>query len=312
MVRAKEDDVRFSQPGGVYYAKTYGEGTPQSFRVVLLDVRYDKDPWSVGPGGDMLGAPQWEWLERELCSPRTAAIRVNLIVSPLQVLFEHREFGESWSLFPRARQRLIDTIHRCGLKGVLFLSGDVHMAELLEAKCRAKDASPGGASSTLAEVTSSGLTHSWGTRPPQSNATLLANVLKWAVQIGHWTLPWNSRSTRAAGPAVDPSRGAYYLGLNFAEIRLDFGNERVEVDVVGVGDRVMMSQTYSFAELTPAALDLGQAHVECEPYRGPIDLWRLYATLALLLSLPLSALVYVAYVAARVAVAIARWVLIDS
>ncbi|KAJ1621002.1 hypothetical protein T492DRAFT_847371 [Pavlovales sp. CCMP2436] len=49
--------------------------------VVLLDVRYNKDPWGT-PDGDFLGEAQWAWLERTL---RGSRARAHLIVTGLQV-----------------------------------------------------------------------------------------------------------------------------------------------------------------------------------------------------------------------------------
>jgi len=292
MVRAKASDPRWTQKGGIYTAETFTvPGTSETYRVIALDVRFSKDPWSVPKlQGDMLGEEQWTWLERQLCGDPTP--RVNLIVSGLQVLMEGRGAGEAWANFPKSRERLFRLMKRCQVKAPLFLSGDVHMAEMFEARCGGKD--------VVAEVTSSGMTHSWGTRSPGWTGEILAlNLFLHALmEFCQQVMPWNYRSIRAEG--ADKRTGAYFLGLNFAEIDLDFTEQRITVEVVNKDNRAVLKQSWAFKEL-----DLDVNPVEdldlysCEPLRGRESLAHLVAARALLISvmfvIPIALAVYVPF-----------------
>lgn len=60
-------------------------------------------------------------------------------------------FVESWGHFPRSKARLLDLLETHKPAGLLLLSGDVHMAELMGSQASFQN--------TLVEVTSSGMTH---------------------------------------------------------------------------------------------------------------------------------------------------------
>ena len=110
VVDAPIDSPRRTQLGGIYGARTFGEGDRQ-VKLLMLDTRYARDdyavpspggvPWlpsagsiagllrsacallGVGSTGDMLGSEeQWQWLEGELANSSAA---VHLIVSSVQV-----------------------------------------------------------------------------------------------------------------------------------------------------------------------------------------------------------------------------------
>ncbi|GLD93172.1 hypothetical protein PINS_up001764 [Pythium insidiosum] len=102
---------------GVYAAYTVGTGE-QSVRIILLDVRYNKDPYGA-TDGDFLGDAQWAWLEQEL---RDSTAAFNLIVSGVQILPADRFFGgENWQRFPQQRRRLLDLILTSNARGVLLM-----------------------------------------------------------------------------------------------------------------------------------------------------------------------------------------------
>ena len=129
---------------GVYSSRDFGpEG--KRVRVILLDTRYNRE--DPGPAGDPLGARQWKWLEEELGRPGA-----NLVVigSSIQVLAKQHRF-EKWENFPKAKERLFALIRKSGAKGVVFVSGDRHHAEI----SKAAETSAGY---PLYDVTSSGLT----------------------------------------------------------------------------------------------------------------------------------------------------------
>ncbi len=132
--KAKENDVRWKRPG-LYAAYMFGP-PEKRVQVILLDTRYFRSPLkSAGergrylpdsdPSKTMLGAEQWAWLEQQLREP--AAVR--LIVSSIQVVAEDHPF-EKWANFPLERKKLFDLVRTTGAKGVVFLSGDRHFAEL--------------------------------------------------------------------------------------------------------------------------------------------------------------------------------------
>jgi len=108
---------------GVYHQRLFDLGG-RVLRVVLLDVRYNRD--EPGVGADMLGEAQWAWLERTLAAPAD----ITLIVSGTQVLIEPDAGWEAWSQYPRARERLFETIRRAGVERVVFITGDQHYAEV--------------------------------------------------------------------------------------------------------------------------------------------------------------------------------------
>jgi len=145
---------------GIYTSYYYGEGE-QRVQVILLDSRTFKTPWKTGkhngiegyvpnpdPAATMLGAQQWEWLEKELQQPAT----LRIIGMSTQFLPQYNGY-EEWCYMPREKQRLLDYISGKKIKGVLFISGDTHYAELSKM--------PNEGSYPLYELTSSGLTKTW-------------------------------------------------------------------------------------------------------------------------------------------------------
>ena len=128
---------------GVYHARTFGPAG-RRIQVILLDTRYfrgalerstargvpgDGRPVRYSPSHDpmssMLGDAQWAWLEERLREPA----ELRLVVSSIQVVAEDHGF-EGWSRLPLERERLLALVDETGAEGVLFLSGDRHLAEL--------------------------------------------------------------------------------------------------------------------------------------------------------------------------------------
>jgi len=169
--------------------------TAHSVAVFVLDVRSNKTPWPKGkhhvsnpapdsssssismevPALDFLGAEQWEWFQSALANSHA---RVNIIVSGLQVHPDRfpndGNVVEEWSKFPESRDMLYDMILNSGVSSPLLISGDVHMSQFLRKDCvrsidvqkwnddKATKSQPSEKRS-LIEVTTSGMTHSWGT-----------------------------------------------------------------------------------------------------------------------------------------------------
>jgi alkaline phosphatase D len=122
---------------GIYHSRVFGPAG-RRVQVIMLDTRYFRDPLERAvervngpyrPTADrsttVLGETQWRWLEEQLRRP--ADLRI--IASSIQVLaYEHA--WETWGNFPHERQRLFDLIGETGAGGVIFISGDRHLAEV--------------------------------------------------------------------------------------------------------------------------------------------------------------------------------------
>lgn len=182
---------------GIYDAKVFG---PPGRRVqlILLDTRYFRSPLKRAPAGEqsggkyvpdpdpaktMLGSEQWSWLEGQLRVP--AEVRV--IVSSIQVVPEDHGW-EKWANFPRERQRLFDLIRTTGAAGVLFASGDRHLAEL--------SMTDGGVGYPLYDLTSSALnksSQSW--RPYETNRHRVG-TMNWGDNFGLITFDWKGADPR--------------------------------------------------------------------------------------------------------------------
>mmetsp|Transcript_11934 Transcript_11934/g.14180 ORF Transcript_11934/g.14180 Transcript_11934/m.14180 type:complete len:536 (+) Transcript_11934:79-1686(+) len=176
-----------SHRDGLYSAHTYGKHPSKRVKIILLDTRTHRDEFAFtlpswilrlpfrfplfGPintllrllsasgsavfakvfgaipqeGKDILGEEQWRWLENQL---EHSDASFHIIVSSIQV-WTSNPFVESWGHFPSARKRLATLLQQSKPKGVVFISGDVHFAELIA----------GTSPQDVVEVTSSGMTH---------------------------------------------------------------------------------------------------------------------------------------------------------
>lgn len=122
---------------GVYDVHVFGP-PGRRVQIILLDTRYFRSPLKRGekrvggpwvpdedPAKTMLGERQWQWLEDQLRQPAD----VRIIASSIQFLAEDAG-QETWSNFPRERQRMLDLLVATKAEGVLFISGDRHWSEL--------------------------------------------------------------------------------------------------------------------------------------------------------------------------------------
>ena len=108
------------------------------------------------PDSTLLGEEQWSWLENELL--KDADIR--LICSGTQFAIEYNGY-ESWANFPHEQKRLLNLIKNTNANGVLFLTGDVHYAEI--SQLNTEGLYP------IYDFTSSGLSSTWGFSTPNNN-----------------------------------------------------------------------------------------------------------------------------------------------
>ena len=154
---------------GIYHSETHGlEG--QRVQFIMLDTRTFRDPLLSNNGPEwkndyrpnydstatFLGAEQWAWLETVLHEP-----------ADLRVVMSSNQFGityngyEAWANMPIERQRFINLIKSTQANGVVFISGDVHWAEI--SKQEVENGYP------LYDITSSGITQEWSSTEPNDN-----------------------------------------------------------------------------------------------------------------------------------------------
>jgi alkaline phosphatase D len=201
---------------GVYASWVFGE-PGKRVQVILPDLRYNRTPltplharsadydhWAQAqvaaglampgpyvrnpdPKATMLGERQWQWLERQLEVPA----ELRLIGSSVQVLADFTGW-EGWANFAHDQQRLIDLIRRKRANGVLFLSGDIHYAELSKLDVNVPY--------TLWDLTSSGLTEEW--RVPTPNANRVSEVVPDA-NFGFIDIDWQGPATKLVLGIVD-------------------------------------------------------------------------------------------------------------
>lgn len=201
---------------GVYASYVFGP-PGRRVQVIMLDLRYNRTPlvkpepgvrnyrsWAWGrykkglevpgpyarntdPKATMLGERQWQWFERQLETPAD----VRLIGSSLQVLADFPGW-EGWSLFAHDQQRLIDLIRRTRANGVVFLSGDMHYAELSKLDVNVPYA--------LWDLTSSGLTEVWPAATP--NANRVSEVIR-EPNFGLVEIDWQGARTTVTLSVVD-------------------------------------------------------------------------------------------------------------
>lgn len=220
---------------GVYSAQVFG---PQGRRVqvLLLDARYFRSrlkkgfrPGEPGEGrrgiyapnedtdATVLGEQQWAWLAEQLRVP--AELRI--VCSSFQVIADEHG-SEMWGNFPKERQRLFQLIGETGATGVVFISGDRHLAEISRL--------PAGASRVkypLFDVTSSSL------NAPSGNFT--------------------KAGTRFANEINSYRMGLTYFDINFGFIDVDWAppDPVVRLQVRDEKGGVVLQQRLLLSQLRP-------------------------------------------------------------
>lgn len=180
---------------GIYTAEYIKTGD-KTIQLILLDVRTFRNELRLYQKGDtlpyggffytpdyypyrttdssLLGAKQWEWLEKELQKPAD----LRLIGSGSQFSIEYNGY-EAWANFPHEQQRMLELIKKTKASGVLFITGDVHYAEI--SRLQTEGVYP------LYDITSSGITSTW------SFATQNKNRVEGPVMDNHFgllTITW--------------------------------------------------------------------------------------------------------------------------
>lgn len=159
------------------YTSYFFEGNGKRLQLILLDNRTFRDdlrryrgelshddryfyPLDYYPheikDSTLLGEEQWRWLEGELRKP--ADLRI--IGSGSQFSIAYNGY-EAWANFPHERQRMLDLIKKTRANGVVFITGDVHYAEI--SKLTDDGLYP------IYDVTSSGITSTWHFATPNEN-----------------------------------------------------------------------------------------------------------------------------------------------
>lgn len=194
---------------GIYasYLKTAGD---LLVKIILLDTRYHRDTLYKKKGaylpnesGDILGKRQWQWLEEEL---KDSNADIHIIASSIQVVSEQHAY-EKWANFPNSRQRLFNLIAESKARGVLFLSGDRHIAEFSKIQLPGMDY-------PLYDLTSSGLTHTWRKARKEKNRYRVGPLL---VKLNYGVLHVKKEQDRTVVEAsVRGSKDALYFKESFA------------------------------------------------------------------------------------------------
>lgn len=130
------------------------EGEFKDDRKYFYKLDYSPHPLSTQP--TLLGDQQWQWLENELKKP--ADIRI--IGSGTQFGIEFNGY-EAWANFPNEQLKFLNLIKKTKANGVLFISGDVHYAEI--SKMEVSNLYP------IYDITASGLSSTWHFATPNKN-----------------------------------------------------------------------------------------------------------------------------------------------
>lgn len=177
---------------GIYSVEIFGP-PGQRVQIIMLDTRTfrtplkKKEPKALpGEGpyipdesstGTILGEAQWKWLEDQLKQP--ADIRI--VGSSIQVIAQDHGW-EKWMNHPKEREKLFQLIESTQAKGIIFLSGDRHLAEL--------SMMPKAVSYPIYDVTSSGLTEANKRfRSFEPNQHRVA-TMNWGNNFGFITIDW--------------------------------------------------------------------------------------------------------------------------
>jgi alkaline phosphatase D len=118
---------------GIYTSYYYGDSAHR-VQIILLDLRSFRTTMlgkedhyipNLDPAAALMDSAEWAWLHNELLKPA----QIRIIGSSIQ--FDAEQNGwEAWANFPLQQQKMFDLIKSTRANGVLFISGDVHYAEL--------------------------------------------------------------------------------------------------------------------------------------------------------------------------------------
>ena len=164
----------------------------------------------------MLGEKQWRWLAEQLKVP--AELRI--IGSGVQVVPDEHGW-EMWGNFPRERRRLFNLIRETKANGVVFLSGDRHLAEI---SCLPANHAV-GVGYPLFDITSSSL------NAPSGNFT--KSKVRFANEFNSYRV------------------GLTYFDVNFGNVMIDWeqGDPVVRLQVREEKSEVVLQQRLKLSQL---------------------------------------------------------------
>jgi alkaline phosphatase D len=272
------------QKEGVFSSSSFTVPLPGAesftYKVILLDVRSNKDPAHTA-NGDFLGAQQWAWLQREL-SEDSDPVDLVLLGSPIQVLPTDKLLEESWGDFPEQRNKLLQLLAITAQRSnLLLLSGDVHSAEISQARCRTRGRD-GEAEVSLVELTSSGLSHTL-----RHSATPSGEARR-----NSWLLDWLSGLYEVAHPAhyrrrkyADLFRSMHFALLDL-HVQRDTATATAVFRVISHTGQEVMQQAFPLPHSLHAKGPVDSTSdgiFECEPVQGGVAVWRVLLMRAVVL-----------------------------
>lgn len=172
---------------GIYDVRYFGDSAHR-VQIILLDNRTFRSKLEEDNNGyiestdaskTMLGTSQWNWLSQTLMEPA----KVRIICSSTQFCTEHN-YMEAWANFPKEQEHMAQIIRDTQANGVVFISGDVHYAELSKRVYNGNY--------PLYDLTSSGLT--------EENEGIAANAFRIFdtynhPNFGELSIDWNNGPT---------------------------------------------------------------------------------------------------------------------
>ena len=170
---------------GAYQSYCFGGGA-QKVCLYLLDVRYFKEDYEKDSSpnqrykknkGLLLGTDQWSWLENELS---TNDATINLFAGGIQLLSAEHQY-EKWANFPLAQKRFFDILTEYSIQTPIYLSGDRHIAEASSQEIKPNY--------WIYDITSSGLTHSYGSPEEEPNQYRISPLLT-MLNFGKIEINW--------------------------------------------------------------------------------------------------------------------------
>lgn len=187
---------------GIYTSYYYGDSAHR-VQIILMDLRTfrthlitdanDNYIPNTDSSATMLGVEQWNWMKNELLKPA----QIRIIGSSTQ--FARSLDGyEAWENFPLEQQKMFQTIRDANANGVVFISGDVHLAEL--SKRTEQNLYP------VYDLTSSGITQLEGVDIPNTN------------RIGNVVLDYNTGAIEIDWQLTDPEIFFKVYGVNGEEL----------------------------------------------------------------------------------------------
>lgn len=173
--KVPQDDIRRTRDG--IYTSYFFENDTHTVQIIILDLRtfrddlrfYNKEtvdkkafhygldywPYDVADSA-LMGETQWSWLKEQFLVPAD----VRIMASSTQFGITWNSY-EAWANFPHEQKRMLNLIKETKANGVIFISGDVHYAEI--SKLKEDGLYP------IYDITSSGITSTWDFATPNFN-----------------------------------------------------------------------------------------------------------------------------------------------